>query len=177
MTSVHLINIVAMKQIIRITLALCPLFLIGINGFAGAGSVRPVDYLMGKGVKSVQKLDSFLSSVLVVSVKSATADGSEKTASSARICSCQILNLESSNYNHRHIAVFAEKTNHGSSSDFSTAKNRIEKEKKHLKQLFYDKVKVVAEVNSTGTCHAMYIRLKSNDSDLQVYDILNADIR
>jgi hypothetical protein len=175
-----------MKFLIRIAFALLFLFLIVINSFAGNGSVRPVNYLSGNIQEAIHKVDSFLSVKLAASPADANKEedavaarhGESGSASSrARICSCQILNLESSNYDHRHIALFAEKTNHGSSSDFSVAKNRIEKEKKHLKRMFYDKIEVVAEVSAVGSCHSMYVQMKSGDRNLKMYEILNADIR
>lgn len=174
-----------MNRLIRILFALVLLTLIVINNsFAGAAAIRPVGHLSGKFAFTIQKLDSFLSSAVIVtspvpeaSPASPDKENIAENANRGRICSCQILNLESSNYSHRHIAVFAEKTNHGSSADFNTVKSRINKEKKHLKQMFYDKVEVVAEVEAEGSCHSMYVRLKSKDARLQIYEILNADIR
>ena len=99
-----------------------------------------------------------------------------KAASGGRICFCQILNLGSSNYDHRLVVLLAEKTNDGSPSVFSVAKSRIQKEKKYLKQMFYEKVKVVAEMQGTGSCKSMFYQLRSADSHLQLYEILNADI-
>ena len=167
----------------RFLLALLLLILVFIsNSFAADDAVRPVGHLSANFASAVQKIDSFLSVPLPVSTIQTEAAVSPdndvlKTASSAgRICSCQILNLASSNYDHRHIAVFAEKTSHGASSDFRAAKSRIKREKKNLKQMFYDKVQVVAEVDAVGSCHSMYIRLKSTDRHLQLYEILNADI-
>ena len=176
-----------MKRLIRIFFALLLLTLIAINNsFAGTGVIRPVGHLPGKFTYTIQKLDSFLSSTVTVTEAGPVQDASQASpdketaagnSTRGRICSCQILNLESSNYNHQHIAVFAEKTNHGSSADFRAAKNRINKEKKHLKNMFYDKVEVVAEVEAEGSCHSMYVKLKSRDARLQIYEILNADIR
>src|SRR4029077_14194381 len=96
----------------------------------------------------------------------------------AKICSCQILNLQSSNYQHNKVAVFAEKTNDGNfSSDSRAAKETIEKEKKHLKQLFYDKLQVVDHIAENTDCKSLYLKLKDNDRSLVMYDILDADIR
>jgi hypothetical protein len=101
-----------------------------------------------------------------------------KEARSFKICSCQILDLKSSNYDHRHLAIFAEKTNNGDlSAGHSIAKNVIEKEKKHLKEMFYDQLKVVNRVSESGDCQSLYSKLKLNDQSLVIYDILDADIR
>lgn len=101
-----------------------------------------------------------------------------KEMKSFKICSCQILDLKSNNYDHRHLAVFAEKTNNGDvSSDHSIARSAIEKEKKHLKEMFYDQLKVVNRVTESGDCQSLYSKLKAEDQTLVMYDILDADIR
>ncbi len=99
----------------------------------------------------------------------------ENSSNGVKVCSCQILNLESTNYNHHYVVLLAEKTNDGQSSAFRIAKNRIRKEKKQLKNLFYDKVKVVAEIHGTGSCKSMFYKLKMVNRNLQLYEILNAD--
>jgi hypothetical protein len=172
-----------MNPLIRNVIALFFLlpFLISYS-FAGTGGTMPAGRLSERFTETILRIDSFLSSSLAVQPIGEESEASSKAApgagfSSGRICSCQIMNLESSNYNHRHIAVFAEKTNHGSAADFNAARSRIRRERKHLKQMFYDKVEVVAEISAEGTCHSMYLKLKSDDAHLQIYEILNADIR
>jgi hypothetical protein len=103
------------------------------------------------------------------------APSDETSGISGRICSCQVLNLESSNYDHRNVVLLAEKTDFASSSGFKATRSRIEKEKKQLKKLFYNKVKTVAEMQGRGSCKSMYFRLHSADGQLQLYEILNAD--
>ena len=166
-----------MRPLIRLSYTLAFLCFAALNVFAGTGSVRPVNPIAFR-LSHIVKLDSVLSaSVSVISVEKASPSSMDKAAeSSSRICSCQILNLESSNYDHRYVVLLAEKTNDGSSSAYNVAKNRIQKEKKHLKQMFYDKVKVIGEMQGTGSCKAMFFRLRSADSHLQLYEILNADI-
>ncbi|HZK62964.1 MAG TPA: hypothetical protein VFC34_02400 [Puia sp.] len=180
-----------MNPFVRIFFVLLFLSLSVINGFAGNGSTMPFHRLSGNQQQirnsrdMIRVLDSFLSvSLTVFKISSAAgmnAPGAtasyETTSSRGRICSCQILNLSSSNFDHRHMALLAEKTDHGTSSDFSAAKNSIEKEKKQLKKMFYDKVKVVSESAAAGSCKALYVRLKSGDNNLEMYEILNADIR
>jgi hypothetical protein len=149
------------------TLFACLLFiLIGNNLFAGDASVRPVSSFP----------DNFFGTV-----KNADANFSLHETNGtvgAKICSCQILNMESANYEHRNVAVFAEKTNHGDySADYKAAKAAIEKEKKHLKNFFYDKVKVVNHIVQTTDCKSLYIKLKGADRSLMMYDIIDADIK
>lgn len=74
------------------------------------------------------------------------------------------------------MVLLAEKTNDGSSSVYKLAKNRIQKEKKQLKKLFYDKVEVVDEIQGTGSCKSMFYQLSSANGNLKLYEILNADI-
>jgi hypothetical protein len=146
------------------------------SGIAGDGVVRPVCSFTFQ-LNQIRKLDSVLE--YRVSEKSVTeqfmhsAEGN--SAIGVKICSCQILNLESTNYNHRYVVLLAEKTNDGHSSAFTIAKNRIRKEKKHLKNLFYDKVRVVAELQGAGSCKSMFYKLRLTDRNLQLYEILNAD--
>jgi hypothetical protein len=180
-----------MNPFVRIIFVLLFLSLSVISSFAGNGSTMPFHRLSGNQQQirnsrdMIRALDSFLSvSLTVFKISSAAGmhapgatTSSETGSSRGRICSCQILNLSSSNFDHRHMAVLAEKTDHGTSSDFSAAKNSIEKEKKHLKKMFYDKVKVVSESTAAGSCKALYVRLKSGDNNLELYEILNADIR
>ncbi len=152
-----------MHPLIRISFALFLLCISVQTGFAGQGSVRPV-MSVSFGSVNIEKLDSILSNRISVS-------------SAGKICSCQVLNLESSNFNHRYVALLAEKKNDGSRTAYAIAKNRIQKEKKHLKKMFYDKIEVVSEMQGTGSCREMFYRLRTADESLRLYEILNADIK
>jgi hypothetical protein len=166
-----------MHPLIRISFALFLLCFAFQTGFAGQGSVRPVKRVTLVS-EQIEKLDSNLNNrVSVTEVKKESEQNSEKTNSSEeKICSCQVLNLESSNFDHRYVVLLAEKKNDGTESAYSIAKNRIQKEKKHLKQMFYDKIKVVSEKQGTGSCKDMFYRLRKADVSLKLYEILNADI-
>ena len=95
-----------------------------------------------------------------------------------KICSCQVLDLKSANYDHKHVAVFAEQTRYSDlSADFQAAKTAIEKEKKHLKDFFYDRLHVVGNISEETDCRTLYIKLKFADQSLVMYDILDADLR
>jgi len=166
-----------MYPLIRNSFALLFLCFAGLNSFAGQASVRPVNSIIYNSTQ-IEKLESFLTARVSVSVvkKSSELTAEEASSSTGKICSCQVLNLGSSNYDHRYVVLLAEKKNDGSGTAFDIAKSRIQKEKKHLKQMFYDKIKVVSEVQGTGSCKAMFFQLKSADKNLQLYEILNADI-
>ena len=133
---------------------------------AGDGSIKPASRFSAHFMATLKAADK------------AFVPAISKETKSFKICSCQILDLKSNNYDHRHFAVFAEKTNHGDiSSDHSIAKSVIEKEKKHLKEMFYDQMKVVSRVSESGDCKSLYSKLKADDQSLVMYDILDADVR
>lgn len=165
-----------MYPFIRRTLTLFFLSFIVLNVFAGAGSVWPVRNVYVQ-FKLIAKLDSLIETGTLSADfhKKSAISSEENQVSSGRICSCQILNLVSSNYDHRYVVLLAEKTNNGTGEAYAVARDRIQKEKKHLKKMFYDKVKVVAETQGAGSCRSMFFRLRSADSSLQLYEILNAD--
>jgi hypothetical protein len=165
-----------MHPLIRISFTLILLCFTASDIIAGNRSFMPVQPAYFH-ISQIEKVDSFLSVSLPIIPANTTdlSDGKETSVSMGRICSCQILNLESSNYDHRNMVLLAEKSNDGSSTAYSIAKNRIQKEKKHLKQMFYEKVKVVAEWQAAGSCRSLFFRLQTADSHLQLYEILNAD--
>lgn len=102
----------------------------------------------------------------------------EHVKKEGKICSCQVLDLKSSNYEHKHVAVFAEKSKYDDfSADFHAAKIAIEKEKKHLKDFFYDQLQVVGNISEETDCRTLYLKLKYADQSLVLYDILNADLQ
>jgi hypothetical protein len=146
-------------------------------GFAGQSSIRPVAGILITKAR-IEKLNSVLRNrVSILETKNEPVLTSEEANSSTeKICSCQVLNLVSSNYDHRYVVLLAEKKYDGSGTAFAMAKNRIQKEKKHLKQMFYDKIQVVSEMHGAGSCKAMFYRLRQADVNLQLYEILNADI-
>ena len=102
----------------------------------------------------------------------------EKNKGAGKICSCQILNLKSANYDHQHVALFAERTNDGNySAESHAAKSVIEKEKKRLRSLFYDRLDVVSKISEATDCGTLYFKLKFADQSIVLYDILNADLQ
>jgi hypothetical protein len=167
-----------MRPLIPTAFAPFILCLFTISVWAGSGVPKPKRAIANLALKSIQLPDSLLSLPLSLeaSDKSSTSTTERKVLPGQdKVCSCQILNLKSSNYNHRYMVLLSEKANSGSGMDFRAARNRIQMEKKQLKKLFYDKVSVVAEMQSTGSCKSLYFRLRTTDSHLQLYEILNAD--
>jgi|SRR6516225_10019131 hypothetical protein len=154
-----------MSFFIRTQLLSAALYLISINLVASGGSPRPVSPLPGTFFKTVRNADADLN--LAASERKAKAS----------ICSCQILSMSSRNYQHNNVAVFAEKINSGSfSSGMDATREVIEKEKKHLRLMFYDKLKVVFRTSEVTDCKSLFNRLKEKNSSLVLYDILDADV-
>jgi hypothetical protein len=165
-----------MHPLIRTSIALISFWSLSMNSFAGTITIRPVKSPIICN-SFIPKLDSFLSSVISPTPveKENGVTENETTHPSSRICSCQILNLASSNYDHRAVVLLSEKTYDGTPAAYSAAKTRLLKEKKHMKKMFYDKVKVIAEFQGAGSCKSMFLRLQTTNDNLQLYEILNAD--
>jgi hypothetical protein len=163
-----------MYPLIRIAFILLFLYSVAFECFAGTESVRPVKPASFSS-KNIGRLDSLLNPAVLVDAKEAVLSDKNVDLSSSRICTCQILNLESSNYDHRSVVLLSEKTNDGSPGAYTAAKNRLLKEKKQLKKMFYDKIQVVSEFQGAGSCKSMFYRLHATDKNLQLYEILNAD--
>lgn len=95
-----------------------------------------------------------------------------------KICTCQILILQSNYQRQKNFALFAERTNKKSlASDLSSANRVIEKEKRRMRSLFYDKLEVQAVVADVTDCKSLYKKLKTKNKSLYMYDILDADIK
>ena len=98
-------------------------------------------------------------------------------AIAAKVCACQILNVSSNNERLEYVAVMAEKTNQGElNNSYSVAKSVLEKEKRLMKNQFYPKMKVLEKYTVFSSCKALAIKLADENSELKVYDILDADI-
>lgn len=41
--------------------------------------------------------------------------------------------------------------------------------------MFYDKIILISEIHQTMSCKSLYFKLKTADSQLTLYEILNAD--
>ena len=105
-------------------------------------------------------------------------DTASRPKKSIKICSCQILIFQINERRQKNFALFAEKTNRKSfASDVSFTRRIIEKEKRHMRAYFYDKLEVVGAFSDAIDCRSMYKKLKDKDKSLFLYDILDADIR
>lgn len=94
----------------------------------------------------------------------------------AKVCACQLLTVKTKDQQISNVAVFSEKINNGDlSADFAVATQVLEKEKKHMKSFFYDKVTVVGKQVVATDCKTFYKQLKVQYDDLKMYELLDAD--
>jgi hypothetical protein len=122
--------------------------------------------------------DSILSAHLPFSVKYDSLKKKDTEIEPSKICACQILQLESLNHKPRNFALLAERTNKKSFFyDSHKAKWRIEKEKRHLTDFFYDKLEVIDDFVETTDCRSLFIKMKKKQRTLILYDILDADLK
>jgi hypothetical protein len=157
-----------MKLSIRAWLLLILPFFFNTSGFAGNLSARPVNRLSSGFYLCVRKLDANMNFPRPASIGKSVI----------KVCSCQILSLQSNNYQQTDIGVFAERSKKGSfPTEIRIAEKTIEKEKKHMKLLFYDKMRVVDQISEATDCKSLYLKLKLKNNLLIIYDILDADIK
>ena len=127
------------------------------SSFAGSGTPSPVSF------------PKTLTNTLKVEKRLFEADA-------AKVCACQILRVSSKNESETLIAVFAQGTNNGDlSADFAAANSVVDKEKKHLKGLFYDKVQTAENLTAPKRCSVLYNEIQTKYSHVKMYDVLDAD--
>lgn len=171
---VNLIKSTKMKTSLRTRF--CSLFIvfstIALAAKADGGIVRPAQFNLNAFVKA---------SVNFMSGKSSKADvllEKLKSKSSDRICVCEIMELQNNNAEFTDVAVFAEKINTGDmGKGYKTAEREIAKEKKQMKAMFFDEVKVNTKIAVATDCLSLYMKLRQNTNGLKMYDILDADAR
>jgi hypothetical protein len=105
-----------------------------------------------------------------------TFDSIATANATAKVCACQILNLRSNNHHVKNAVVFAEKTNSDGQSDMAKARTRVEKEKRILRILFYNRIQVIAKTTAATDCNTLFLQMKKKQDNLLLYEVLNADI-
>jgi hypothetical protein len=116
----------------------------------------------------------FTSSRFTESVK--TFDSIITANTTAKVCACQILNLRSNNHHLKNAVVFAEKTFSNEQTDLAKAKTRLEKEKRLMRILFYNKIQVIAKSTAATDCNTLFLQLKKKQANLLLYEVLDADV-
>lgn len=160
-----------MTTLIRLSLVLALVFSASAT-FADPGSINRPYF-----VRSAKFLDVIRKSTPVTDKTNETGNKEVPKATAAKVCACQILNVSSNNESLQYVAVMVEKTNVGElNNSYSVAKSVLEKEKKLMKNQFYPKMKVLEKYTVFSSCKALAAKLAIANSDLKVYDILDADI-
>jgi hypothetical protein len=126
---------------------------------ANDGRRMPSLFSTTRFMASVKKVDSFI----VINT-------------TTKVCACQILNLRSNNHHVKNAVVFAEKTNKEGDNNLVQAKIRLEREKRLMRILFFNKIEVIASTTAETDCNTLFIQLKKKQDDLLLYEVLNADI-
>ena len=99
-----------------------------------------------------------------------------KKKESSSICVCEILELQNNNSKFINVAIFAEKTNKGNiGTGYKIAERMIAKEKKQMRAIYFDAVKINTKVAVASNCLSLYMKLKAEAPGLRLYDILDAD--
>ncbi|MEP6746219.1 MAG: hypothetical protein ABJB86_00760 [Bacteroidota bacterium] len=94
----------------------------------------------------------------------------------AKVCACQILRVESKNESATFIAVFAQAVNTGDLTfNFASASTILEKEKQHLKDFFFTKIKTTENVTAATECSMLYKNIQVKYAGVKMYDVLDAD--
>jgi hypothetical protein len=94
----------------------------------------------------------------------------------AKVCACQILRVQSKNETETVIAVFAQAVNTGELSfNYASATTVLEKEKKHLKDFFFTKIKTTENVTAATECSTLYKNIQVKYAGVKMYDVLDAD--
>jgi hypothetical protein len=126
---------------------------------ANDGRNSPSQFTAARFMASVKRVDSIIA-----------------IHNTAKVCACQILNLRSNNHHVKNAVVFAEKTNNEGDNNLVQAKIRLEREKRLMRILFFNKIEVIARTTAETDCNTLFIQLKKKQNDLLLYEVLNADI-
>jgi ActR/RegA family two-component response regulator len=148
-----------MNPFIKTCFLVIAYFAISITTHANDGTITPAAFTTTRFIASVTSFDSII-----------TANAT------AKVCACQILNMQSNNHNVKNAVVFAEKTISEGSTDLEKAMTRLEKEKRILRSLFYNKIQVIAKTTAETDCNTLFLQMKKKQANLLLYEVLNADI-
>lgn len=95
-----------------------------------------------------------------------------------RVCVCEIMEAENNNNVFANLVVLSEKENDGDlSKSYRVAEQQISAEKKQMKAIYFDKLRVNTKIAAATDCMSLYLKLNQKNNDFKLYDILNADIR
>lgn len=93
-----------------------------------------------------------------------------------KMCSCQLLEIQSQHDKKLHVGIFAEKNQPlKKKNNFHVMDAMIRKEMSYLRRGFVDEVKVLNTYKSHTDCMTLYTYLKQQDKKFRMCDILNVD--
>lgn len=95
----------------------------------------------------------------------------------ARSCACEVLKVNSKNQRNLRIVVLVEKTSIASESDRALVRQLLEKEKRYMKYFFYEEMRTLSNMVAPTDCQTLYKKLHSAATGLQLYQVLDADIK
>ena len=162
-----------MKTIIRTAmLSMALIVALNLPSFASGENATPYSFNYAVLYKSIVMNNKAIEASIAVHTKSAAK------VSTAKVCSCEILRMKSTNDEYQNVAVMSEKVNNGDiSNDLKIAASVIAQEKKQIKERFFDVVKTSKKVTAATDCKSLITVLKVSYDDLKVYDIIDADVR
>jgi hypothetical protein len=145
--------------------------LIAISATAGEKSASPFNFTL-QNLVAVEKAIE----VSNASINSAFNNSGKKEKNNSKVCACEILKLSNNNAAKENVAIFSEITNNGDiNAEYKTALEILQKQKKNMKDQYYDKVKVNQTITAAMDCKTLYLKMAKSEGGLVMYDILDAD--
>ena len=96
---------------------------------------------------------------------------------SKKICSCQLLNVQTNKFETQLVGIFAEKTPEGKTvNNYKLMNEFIRREAIYFRIVFTRSAEVKEQVKSKTDCLSLYNKLKAENSQLKMYNILDVDI-
>ena len=146
--------------------------LIAISASAGEKSASPFNFTLRNLAAAEKAIEASNASV---SNFAGNAEKKEKNRS--KVCACEILKLRNNNAEQENVAIFSEITNNGDiNAEYKTALEILQKQKKNMKDQYYDKVKVNQTITAAMDCKTLYLKMAKSEGGLVMYDILDADV-
>lgn len=163
-----------MKTISRIVQIIIILCLLVASATAGERNVDPVRPTISTSIRNSVR---FMSGGAMTAERFMQRLETARKNKQAHVCVCEVLKLENNNDSYEEVALLSEKLDNGDlSSEYRVAGRQLGQERRRLKEMFFDVVKVTEKVNAPVDCVSLYLMLAGKYDDLKMYDILDADI-
>ena len=163
-----------MKTFNRILQVLIVLCLLIASARAGEKNVDPVAH---KLAGTVRNSIHFMTGGAMTAERFLQRLEAARKSKQAHVCVCEIIRLENNNDSHEEVALMSEMTDNGDlSREYRAAGRQLVSERRRLRELFFDVVKVTEKLNAPVDCVSLFLMMAEKRSDLKMYDILDADI-